>query len=307
MKKSKQAIKKSLMFPILILGLTFLIACGGQQGGATPTSGSTGTSSPSPSTQSPSPSPTTAASSPAPQLKLINDGYLTVGTDASYPPMESVDPKTGQIVGADVDLANALAKAMGLKGAKIVNNSFDTIIAALQRGKFDIIMSSMNDTLERRQQVDFVDYMTASIGIVAPSDSNIKADSYKDLCGYTVSVQRGTVELDELQKVNEQCPKKMTLKTFTQDTDAWQALVSGHVDVYTSDLPVTAFHIKENPSKFKLAGKPFSAGQNYGIAIPKNRQDLKNALTKALQQIRASGEYDRILKKWGVEGAALKE
>src|SRR5579864_6765410 len=66
-------------------------------------------------------------------LKLKNPGYLTVGSDTTYPPMESYDTSTRQYVGADIDLANALAKAMGLKGAKIVNNTFNTIILALQR------------------------------------------------------------------------------------------------------------------------------------------------------------------------------
>src|SRR5437588_4502719 len=97
----------------------------------------------------------------APKYHLKNPGYLTVGSDTTYPPQESIDPSSHQAVGADVDLANALAKAMGLKGAKIVTQTFSTIIPALQRGNYDVIMSSMNDTPDRRKQISFVDYMRA--------------------------------------------------------------------------------------------------------------------------------------------------
>ena len=240
----------------------------------------------------------------APRLPLIHPGYLTVGTDATYPPMESFDPRRRTYVGADIDLAAALAVAMGLKTALIVNNSFDTIIPALQRHKFDVIMSSMNDTPERAKVISFVDYMRSSQAIIVRRDSSIHADNYAGVCGRTVAVERGTTELDGLEAANKSCAKKITIKPFTADTDAFQALVSGHAEAYTGDLPVAALYVKQHAGGLRLAGKPFAAGQNYGIGLLKSAGPLRAALERALIKIRKNGQYKRILSKWGVGAAS---
>jgi polar amino acid transport system substrate-binding protein len=248
---------------------------------------------------------TAGAAHPA-AVKLINAGYLTVGTDATYPPMESsAVNRPGTYIGADIDLANALAKAMGLKGAKIVNNTFDTIIPALQRKKFDVIISSMNDTPARAQVINFVDYMRASEAIVVKSSSGIHANSFLGVCGHSVAVETGTVELDGLNTANKSCKSKITIKPFKLDTDAFQAFVSGHAEAYTGDLPVAAYYVKQHEGSLRLAGKPFGAGENYGIGILKSNPGLKGALVRALAKIRASGQYNRILSKWGVGGAGF--
>jgi len=236
-------------------------------------------------------------------LGLIRAGYLTVGSDTTYPPMESTDPNhPGRYVGADIDLAAALAKAMGLKGALIVNNSFDTIIPALQRRKFDVIMSSMSDTPQRAKVIAFVDYMRGDEAILVKKSSSIRGNSYAAVCGQSISVERGTTELDGLTAQSKKC--KITIKTFTADTDAYQAFASGHADAYTGDLPVCALYVKKS-SALRLAGKAFSAGGNYGIGLPKSNHALKSALQHALKKIMKSGLYRQILHTWGVSGASF--
>jgi polar amino acid transport system substrate-binding protein len=144
-----------------------------------------------------------------PHLTLIHPGYLTVGSHPAYPPMESVDKRTGRFVGVDIDLAGALAKTMGLKGSKIVNNSFQTMQSGLFHHKFDVVMSSMSDTPARRKTMAFVDYMRGEEAIVARKSSGIHGSSYAALCGRVVSVEAGTTELDGLKKANQHCGKKI--------------------------------------------------------------------------------------------------
>jgi polar amino acid transport system substrate-binding protein len=245
-------------------------------------------------------------SHPQAGLGLLNSHYLTVGSDTTYPPMESVDPNhPGTYIGADVDLANALAKAMGLKGAIIKNNNFQTIIPALQRKRFDVIMSSLSDTPARAKVISFVDYMLAREGILVKKSSSIHTNGYSGVCGLTVSVQSGTTELDGLNAANKHCSKKISIKQFSADTDAFQAFKSGHADAYTSDLPVVAQYVKTNGGTYRLAGKAFGAGGDYGIGLSKSNKPLKAALSKAVAKIRASGQYTRILNKWGVGGAGF--
>jgi len=241
-------------------------------------------------------------------LGLITPGVLTVGSDTSYPPMEYASPgHPGTYIGADVDLAKALAKAMGLKSAKIVSGNFDTLITSLQAKRYDVIMSSMNDTKARAQQVSFVDYMTAREGVLVKKSSSIHGNNYQAFCGDTVSVERGTTELMGLDQADSSCgSKKINIQSYPADSDAFQAFNSGHANVYTSDLPVVAYYIKQHPTEFRLAGKAISASANYGIALRKGNNALKHALQKALTKIRSNGTYTKILQKWGVGDAALK-
>ena len=241
-------------------------------------------------------------SSAAGGLHLLTPGILTVGSDTTYPPMESI--VNGKAVGADIDLANALAHALGLHGTKIVSNDFNTIIPSmLIRHKFDVIMSSMNDNADRRKQVLFVDYMRSSQAILVRSSSSIHGDSYAAVCGHSIAVESGTTEFDGLTAQAKKC--KITIKSYTHDTDAYQAFVSRHAEAYTGDLPVVVFYVKKSGGSYRAAGKAFAAGQDYGIAVPKSNSALRNALSGALQKIRAGGQYRRILQKWGVGGGSL--
>jgi polar amino acid transport system substrate-binding protein len=243
----------------------------------------------------------------ATHLTLIHPGFLSVGSDTTYPPMESKDLQHGGYKGADIELANALARAMGLKGARIVPTTFSSIIPALQRRNFDVIMSSMNDTPERRKQITFVDYMrlTAAEAILVPSSSSLHASGYAGICGHSIAVEAGTAELDDLNAANKSCKSKIDIKSYSLDTDAFQALASGHVDSYTSDLPVALFYIKAHTGAVRLAGRPFGSGARYGIGIGKHATGLKAAIVSALHKLHTHGQYIRILKKYGLSGTAM--
>ncbi len=241
-------------------------------------------------------------------LKLVHPGTLTVGSDTTYPPMEASDVNhPGTFIGADVDLANALARAMHLSGARIVSTSFDSLIPALGRHNFDVIMSSMNDRADRRKLISFVDYMQlrAAEAIVVPKSSSLHAGGYHGLCGHSVSVEKGTAELDDLTAANKSCKTKMDVKTFTADTDAFQALVSGHSEAYTTDLPVALFHVKAHSGTIRFAGRAFGSGAFYGIGLARGNMPLHRALVAALARIRSNGQYRRILAKWGLSSTHL--
>lgn len=278
-----------------ILGAALLLSgCG------SPSSSSTGKSTPAVKSGS--------AGATGQSLGLTTPNVLTVCSDTSYPPMESSDPNNpGQYIGADVDLANALAKQMHLSSAKIVNTSFDSIIPALDAKRCDVIMSSMSDTPARAKVVNFIDYMVGEEAILVDKSSTIHANSYSGLCGKTVTVERGTTELDGLNTANTSCATKIHILPFTEDTAAYEAFAVGHSDAYTGDVPVVGAYVKKNPTKYRLAGTPINLHEPYGIAIRKSNTALKTALQTALHKIMANGEYMRILSKWGVAAAAIKK
>jgi polar amino acid transport system substrate-binding protein len=275
-------------------GVTLLVAVGLGLAGCGSSSSKSGSSS-------------SGGSATGASLGLLKSDTLTVGSDTTYPPDEYSDPNNpSQYIGNDVDLANALGKAMGLKGATIVKGSFDALIPALQAKRYDVIMSSMNDTPERAKSVSFGDYMRAREAILVNASSGIHANTYKDMCGKSVAVERGTTELIGLNDANKTCSPKIQVLSYTADTDAYQAFVAGHAQAYTGDLPVVLNYVKTSKGKYKAAGPSMSASADYGIAVRKSDKKLKAALTKALAKIRASGQYTKILNKWGVSSAALK-
>ena len=276
------------MVCILFLSLAVaLTGCGLGSTSASPTA-----------TAQPRPTATMAA------LGLVTADYLTVGTDADYAPMESTKPGTTTYVGVDIDLATALAKALGLKGVKFVDGYFDALPTDLTNKKFDVIMAAMSVTSTRQQTMGFVNYMRSSEAIVVKKSSSIYATGYDQLCGRSVAVQSGTTELEGLTAANAHCSTPITIKQSSANPEAYSIFHNGQAEAYTADGVVADTYIKNN-SALVLAGKPFNTHVMYGIAFLPANTALKDGLTRALAEVRKNGEYANILSRWGVSNSSL--
>src|SRR5438132_11978109 len=152
---------------------------------------------------------------------------IKVGSDIEYAPVEFFKEGTQQAQGLDFDLAQAMGKKLGVKVTFIDDTDFAGIIGALQAGRFDIIMSAMNDTPERRGKgVDLVDYFTAGSSILVQKGNPKAIKGVDDLCGQTVAVQKGTTQdTDILTPDQAKCRttcKPITASRSEKDTDALQ-------------------------------------------------------------------------------------
>lgn len=216
---------------------------------------------------------------------------IKVGMNAEYPPFEYVD-ESGQIVGFDVDLINALAERAGFD-VELVNTRWDGIFAALAAGEFDVVCSAVTITEERAQIVDFTDpYFNAGQSI-AVLESTTDIQSVADLKGKRVGVQLGTTGDIEASKL-----EGVEVKRYEEITLAFQALANGDVDAVVNDTPTSAAIIKANPEiKARIVGEPFT-DEFYGIAVNKQKPEIRDALNKALAEIKADGTYDQIYQKW---------
>jgi polar amino acid transport system substrate-binding protein len=202
---------------------------------------------------------------------------------------------------------------LGVTFRFINDTDFAGIIAAMKAGRFDIIMSAMNDTAERRGNgVDFVDYFTAGTSILVKKGNPDKIAGLDDLCGKTVAVQKGTVqETDTLPPQSQKCTTAgkgaITVLPFEKDTDALQQVKIGRAAAIVEDSPVAGYNAKTagGGSEFELTGQPTDVGQ-YGIAIPTTNVKLRDAIRAALKAIIADGTYDKVLAKWGATSGALK-
>ena len=230
---------------------------------------------------------------------------IVVASDATYPPMETLASDNKTVVGADADLAKAIADTLGVK-VSVQNATFDGILAGIKAGKYDLGMSSFTDNKEREQEVDFVTYLSAGSSFFTPKGkATVKTQS--DLCGLRVAVEKGTVQQKEGQDEAKKCPadKKLDLMVFPDQNGANLALTSGRADVGIADTPVAANIVNKSGGKLEMSGDSYNSAP-YGIALPKG-SGLDKPIQAALKALIASGAYKQILDRWGVGQGAITD
>ncbi len=220
-------------------------------------------------------------------------GELVFGTDATYPPFESVD-KDGRIVGADIDIGAEVARRMGLK-AKFVNTAWDGIFPALNGKKFDVIISSVSITPKREEAYDFSIPYKDSAQIVVVAKENQDITTKADLKGRKVGVQIGTTSEKEAKKIGG----VGEVKAYSTFTEPFMELAFGRIDAIIINKAVAAVFIERYPDKYKTTGEPFLIKEQ-GIVIRKGEKELKEAIDKALQSMLDDGFIKKIREKYTI-------
>ncbi|MDA0185605.1 ABC transporter substrate-binding protein [Solirubrobacter phytolaccae] len=236
-------------------------------------------------------------------------GTLTIGTDASYPPIEFMAADGKTVEGLDADLGKALAATLGLK-AEVQHATFDSILPGLTTKKFDVGMSGFTDTKEREKTVDFVTYFSAGTSFfVKAQEGGTVVNTLDDLCGRTLALQKGTAQVEDAAAQQKQCAAagKPAIKvmTFPDQPGANLAVVSGRADVGMTDSPVAAYQAKQSNGQLAVVGEPYGSAP-YGIALPKG-SPLATAIRAALKALIVDGTYGEILAKYGIEAGAITE
>ncbi|WP_327369811.1 ABC transporter substrate-binding protein [Streptomyces sp. NBC_01217] len=289
---------------IAVAGTMLLTACGDQTD--------------SDSTKSDSSTKSTAPLFDKLPADIQKAGVIKVGTDATYAPMEF---KQGdKIVGVDPDIAAALSKQLGVK-IEFTSGTFDTLLGALPTGRYNAVMSAMSDTKARQEGlddkgkktgtgVDFVDYFTASTGILVKKGNPEGIKSLDDLCGKKLAVQRGTTYEQAAKDLSAKCAKdgkaKISIEAFSSDSEAQTRVKSGGAVADLNDSPVAAYIAKTagGGNDFEAIANESDAGP-FGIAVDKKNTQLRDALKDALDAIIADGTYKAALDKWGAADGAV--
>jgi polar amino acid transport system substrate-binding protein len=235
-----------------------------------------------------------------------SNGTLSVAADATYPPEESIASDGSTVIGADADLATALAATMGLK-ADVKNVTFDSIIPGLAANKYDLGMSSFTVTKEREKTVDFVTYQTAGTSFYVKTQGGPDIQSLADLCGHKAAVEKGTTQQNDATAQDKKCKAAgdsgVTVETFPDQNGANLALSSGRADVVMADSPPAAYAVEQSNGQFKLSGPSYGEAA-YGIAMSKD-SGLTKPVQAGLKALIADGTYKKVLDYWGLSGAAI--
>ncbi|WP_025692088.1 ABC transporter substrate-binding protein [Paenibacillus zanthoxyli] len=276
---------KMFVCAMLVLVVAVLSACG--------TNNANGGQSSAPA-ESSKPEETAAA---APSF-LVEKGFLTYGTAATFPPFEYM--VNNEFTGFDIELGQAIAKEMGVE-VKIQSMNFDGLIPALQGKRIDIINSAMYIKPEREEQVDFIPYMGLADSIVVKSGNPKGVKSMDDLSNLTVAVTRGAVEEINVREENEKLKQagKPEIKILALPTanDAVLATEQGRADAFLHSSPGAAYLQEEKPGVFEIAGS-FGADTKIGIAVRKGDTETKTAIEAALKKVVENGTYKQLMEKY---------
>jgi len=260
----------------------------------------------------------TTTSSPGPlfdRLPLAQqiDKEIKVGSAVEYPPLEFFKEGTEEVQGLDYELAQALGTKLGVKMTFVNHPGFAGLVGALKGGQFDIVMSAMKDTEERRSNgVDFIDYFSAGSSILVRKGNSEHITRIEDLCGHSVAVQKGTVQdTDILTPQEPECKKeKKPLKVLRleKDAEALQQVKNGNAVATVEEFPVAVYNAQTSGGGASFEVVPGQLGRVgfYGIAVDAEDTRLRDALRDALRAVIDDGTYDQILAKWNLTAGALK-
>jgi polar amino acid transport system substrate-binding protein len=221
---------------------------------------------------------------------------ITIATDATWPPMEMVDTNKN-IVGFDIDLMNAAAKAGGFI-VEFKNTAWDGIFAGLENGKYDAVMSSVTITDERKKTMDFsLPYINAGQILVVKSETE-GVTKLDDLKGKTIGAQIGTTGAFEIDKVK--AANNITEKTYDEIGLAFADLANGRIAAVVCDNPTAAQYALQNDTykgKLKIVGDRFTE-EFYGVAVKKGNAKVLDVINAGLKKVLDSGANKAIEAQW---------
>lgn len=233
-------------------------------------------------------------------------GVLTVANDPSYPPASSFGPDGRTIVGFEPDLGAALGEVLGVE-VRFESASFDTLLDELAADRFDLVMSAVTDTAEREQQADFVNYFRAGSSIVVARGNPLGVHDLSGLCGRSVAVEAGTVQVGLLQRAQAACALRIDVHELPTNDDALLELRTGRADAVLADYPPAVF-VTTDPrtqNSYQLVSDTQYEPGLYGIAVAPDRTALRDVLTEALQRLVDDGVYQELLDRWEVGHGAV--
>ena len=227
---------------------------------------------------------------------LVKDGTLTIVTEATYPPFESLDD-SGNVVGFDIDMAAAIADKLGLE-LEVKQMDFDLLVSAVAAGTdCDVAVAGMGITDDRLELVDFSDlYYSDELAIAVLKTSGITSATYRTaLADGKIAVQAGTTGEAQMK---EDFPNA-TIVSLPKTNDCFAGLLTGEYVAVCTNAAVVNQMIGATYSDAMVV-KTIATGEEYAIAVSKDDTALKDAINGALAELTADGTLADLLAKWGL-------
>ena len=231
-------------------------------------------------------------------LPNLEGRAITVVTENAYPPLQFLD-KDGAAIGWEYDAIAEMAKRLNMT-VKYETISWDAMIPAVSEGQFDMGMTGITITDERKAMVDFSDaYMRSQSVMMARSDDSrfTDAKSFGADEALLIGAQAGTTPfytaVYEVLDGNESNPRIKLFETFGTSVEALKA---GDVDTVLTDMTAGQGYVAASEGKLKLVGEPLGT-EDFGFIFPKG-SELAAPMNAAIAALKADGTLDALNKKW---------
>ncbi|MFE4453850.1 ABC transporter substrate-binding protein [Streptomyces sp. NPDC056796] len=237
--------------------------------------------------------------------KVRSAGTLSLASSVGAPPGAFYEEDGKTLAGADIDFADAVARALGLELKREVA-SFEAILPALGSGKYDVGTGNFGVTDERRKTIDFVTYINDGQGFAVRDDSDLKEiTDLTQLCGLTVGTGAGTTFEATLEENRHRCAdageKPYEVRTYADQAAVWISLQQGRSDVLMSTINGLRYAVTQQEGlRFLNEFKRLDVGFAFRKGTP-----LAPAFQAAVNGLKDDGTYDRILEKWGTSESAI--
>lgn len=233
------------------------------------------------------------------ELPDLDGREIAVVTENAYPPLQFVDPKTGEAIGWEYDALAELATRLNFTPV-IQNASWDAMIPAVSEGQFDMGMTGITIREDRRSQVDFSEpYMRSEMHMLVRADE----ERFSDAAGFAalddglIGAQPGTTPfytaVYEVLDGDESNPRIKLFETFGASV---QALRTGDVDLVLTDATAGQGYVDASPDTFKLVGDSMGV-EDFGFIFPKG-SELVAPFNAGITALREDGTLDELNRKW---------
>lgn len=223
----------------------------------------------------------------------------TVLTNATFPPFDTIDENTGELIGFDMDLITAIGEDQGFQ-VEFVDMAFESLIPAIETGNGDIIAAGMwNGDPERIARVDFSEsYWTDGAALLVKTDNTEITGLDSLTADMKVATQIATNYADDLQEMVSEGTVGEAVILDGFDTCVLQ-LINGDVDAVMAGASIVQAYMDQNPDTLKVVGDKASY-EDLGFAVQKGNAELLEKINAGLANVKENGVYDELLEKWGL-------
>ncbi|MEM6464159.1 MAG: transporter substrate-binding domain-containing protein [Pseudomonadota bacterium] len=238
----------------------------------------------------------------ASELPDLDGRGVVVVTENAYPPLQFIDPKTGEQIGWEYDAMNEIAKRLNMS-VEYQNTSWDAMIQAVSDAQYDLGMTGITIKEDRKEKVDFSDpYMRSEMFMLVRGDED-RFDDHTSFAAFEdglVGAQAGTtpfyVAVYDVLDGNEQNPRIKLFETFGAQV---QALRTGDVDLVLTDGTAGQGYVTASNGALKLVGEALGT-EDFGFIFPKG-SDLVAPINAAIAAMKSDGTIDALNTKWFLE------
>lgn len=232
-----------------------------------------------------------------PESKSEKTPVYKVLTNATFPPFDTIDENTGEIIGFDMDLIAAIGEDQGFQ-VEFVDMAFESLIPAIETGNGDIIAAGMwSGDPERIAKVDFSEtYWTDGAALLVKTENTAITGLDSLTADMKVATQIATNYADDLLAMVEEGTLGEAVILDGFDTCVLQ-LINGDVDAVMAGASIVQAYMDKNPEALKVVGDKASY-EDLGFAVQKGNAELLEKINVGLANVKENGVYDELVEKW---------